>query len=94
MRMSKELKDALNDKQALWQVEYTITMRGDALYWLLWLAEVGIYAKEKFRSLWGKNVRMSEKVASISSWRVTIAKATKQVIEQVKGRKDMSNKGI
>jgi hypothetical protein len=84
MKMSKEFKDALNDNQALWRVEYTIVLNGHDLYWLLWLAEVGIYAKEKFRSLWGRNVKMSEKVAYLSAWRVMIAKVAKQVSERVK----------
>jgi hypothetical protein len=84
MKVADAINKEFGNDNNKWRATYTIKIRGDKLYWLLWLAEIGIYAKQKFATLWSRNTRPSEKAASLASWQMDVEHIGKEVLRQVR----------
>lgn len=81
----EEIATATGDKN-VWRKEITLKVRADNLYWWMFLAEIGIYAKKKFKSLWGRKKTghdAAERAASLASWEMDMERIGKQVLTQL-----------
>lgn len=75
------LYNLLCDKVGMeWRRDVTITMRADALYWIVFLAQKGIRAKQvEFRA--DKGMRSIEAAASLGSWTMDLEEFIKRIGE-------------
>ena len=86
MRNSDKISEALAADER-WRDELDIAVRGDKLYWLMVLAEMGLEAKRKqFKE---EKVDLATGAASLASWEMDMQKITEAIVTSVKkkGRK-------